>query len=169
VAIVVSDTSPIRALHHLGLLDLLERLFERVYLPDAVALELRRSSQRFGPLDPNDISFFTIQSPHDLTRIAALEQTLDGGEAAALALAMELRADYVLMDELAGRRTAHELGLTVIGVLGVLSEAKARGLIPALRPLLARLQTELGFHLSVGLTAEVLRRANEEPLPPTRP
>jgi hypothetical protein len=161
MALVISDTSPIRAMEHLALLDLLEKLYGQVYLPDAVAEELRRPSRRFGSFDPSKYSFLVIESPRDRSCVAALEQELDAGESAALALALERKADYVLLDERAGRRVARRLGLTVVGVLGILSEAKQRDFIPALAPLLQRLQTELDFRLAPQIVADVLRRAGE--------
>jgi predicted nucleic acid-binding protein len=65
MAIVVSDTSPIRALHHLGILRVLESLYGRVYVPDAVAEELRRPSRRFPAFEPNAFPFLFIEAPRD--------------------------------------------------------------------------------------------------------
>ena len=161
MAIVVSDTSPIRALHHLGILTVLERLYGQVYIPDAVAKELGRTRRRFSSLDPSTYPFLSVQSPQDLSKVRELERRLDGGEAAALVLAMERKADVVLIDERLGREVARELGLPVIGVLGILIEAKDRNLVSALRPLLDRLQKELDFYLSSSLVIDVLRRAGE--------
>ena len=93
--------------------------------------------------------------------MAELERRLDVGEAAALVLAMELRADLVLIDETVGRTVARELGIPVIGVLGILIEAKEKRLIAAVRPLIERLQNELDFFLSPALVTAVLMRANE--------
>lgn len=161
MAIVVSDTSPIRALDHLGLLSILDRLYGKVYIPGAVANELRRATRRFPAFDPCAHSFLLVQSPRDTSRVAELERRLDVGEAAALVLAMELRADLVLIDETVGRTVARELGIPVIGVLGILIEAKEKRLIAAVRPLIERLQNELDFFLSPALVTAVLMRANE--------
>jgi uncharacterized protein len=161
VAIVVSDTSPIRALHHLHLLNLLEAIYGKVYLPDAVAQELRRPSRRFPAFEAQECQFILIESPRDQGRVRALEEDLDDGEASALVLALERSADYVLIDEREGRRIARSLGLTVVGVLGVLLEAKRRKLIPTMRPLVERLQVELDFRLTSKLVAEVLKQAGE--------
>jgi len=161
VAIVVSDTSPVRALHHLGRIKLLEDLFGHVLVPPEVAEELRRTGRRFGPIELAHFPFLTIESPQDQARVQQLEASLDSGEAAAIVLALECRADYILIDERFGRRLARESGLTVVGALGVLLLAKRRGLIPQLRPLIMRLQGELDFYLSPGLVAGVLRDANE--------
>jgi len=86
---------------------------------------------------------------------------LDRGEAAALILALEQKADMVLIDERIGREVARELGLSVVGVLGILIQAKDRGLIAAVHPLLQRLRSELDFYLTPALIADILKRAGE--------
>jgi predicted nucleic acid-binding protein len=87
--------------------------------------------------------------------VAALERDLDRGEAEAIALACEVGASLVLLDEREGRRTALRLGLRCAGVVGVLLEAKERGMVEAVRPLLDALRDTTGFYL----TAEVYRHA----------
>jgi hypothetical protein len=67
------------------------------------------------------------------------------GEAAAIALAVELKADLVLLDEQDGRRAAQRMGLRPLGVLGILLEAKKRGHIPVVKPLVADLRQTAGF------------------------
>ena len=87
---------------------------------------------------------------------------MQAGEIAALSLAVELRADAVLMDELAGRRAAVSLGLRPVGLLGILLDAKERRLIPALAPLLDRLENEAQFWISATLRDSVLSDAGED-------
>ena len=161
MSIVVSDTSPIRALNHLGLISMLASLYGSVYLPDAVAAELRRPGRLFSAFEPDAFSFFHIESPVNQRLVQDLEAKLDAGEAAALVLAMEKSADRILIDERDARIIAHEMGLHVVGVLGVLLEAKQQGLIPEVRPLINRLQSEINFHVSPQLVADVLRLALE--------
>ena len=88
-------------------------------------------------------------------------QELDLGESEALALALEIRADLILIDEAAGRAMAKRMGVPFIGVFGVLLEAKRSGLIGAVLPLLDRLQNDHGFYLSAPVRDEVLRLAGE--------
>lgn len=161
MAIVVSDTSPIRALNHLEILAVLERLYGRVYLPQEVADELRKSTRRFAAFDPGAFAFLTVLSPLDQAKVSDLEKRLDRGEAAALVLAIEQKADLVLIDERSGRQVARELGLSVIGALGILVQAKDHGLVSDVRLLIDRLQKELDFYLSPVLVKEVLKRAGE--------
>lgn len=97
---------------------------------------------------------------HDV--VAALRGELDQGEAEAIALAMEMQADLLLIDEQAGRAAATRLGIHRIGLLGVLLEAKSKDLIPAVRPLLDALRTEAGFWISASLYDHMLKAADEE-------
>jgi predicted nucleic acid-binding protein len=164
VTIVVSDTSPIRALANLGLLDLLQRLYGEVIIPRAVALELARAPTGPFPIALDDLSEFsfvkveTVQESPDLGRFR-LE--LDPGESEALALALQLRADLILMDEVAGRSVARREGLEVIGVLGVLLEAKHRGHIEAIAPMVDELQDRHQFFIGDQLRRQILRAAGE--------
>jgi predicted nucleic acid-binding protein len=73
---------------------------------------------------------------------AELLALLDRGEAEVIALAEELRAQEVLLDERAARAIAVTRGLPVIGTAGLLVRAKDRGFIPAVRRFLFRMQAE---------------------------
>ncbi len=79
-----------------------------------------------------------------------------------MALALELGAVLILIDETEGRAVASKNGLVPIGVLGVMLRAKERGMVIALGPLIDRLQDELRFFISPRLKAEVLRLAGED-------
>ena len=87
-------------------------------------------------------------------------EELDAGEAEAIALAIELRAE-VLIEKAEGREVALRLGLSLIGALGILLRLKARGLIGEVLPLLDRLEAELKFFISPSLRAEIRRLAGE--------
>jgi uncharacterized protein len=76
-------------------------------------------------------------------------------------LTVELEADLLLMDERLGRAEAARFGLRFIGILGVLIEAKGRGLLDRVEPILDELQNDAGFYVSEALRARVLREAGE--------
>jgi predicted nucleic acid-binding protein len=86
---------------------------------------------------------------------------LGDGEREAIALAFEIGADAVLIDERAGRRVAEEAGLKVIGTLGLLLEAKRAGHVTTIRAELDKL-LETSFFLSPQLCYHVLRMAGED-------
>jgi predicted nucleic acid-binding protein len=87
VAIVVSDTSPVRALNHLGLLDLLRDLYGQVVVPPAVEQELLRPRRRFVAVPLRHLAYVQVRAPADVARVAELEKRLERGEAEAIALA----------------------------------------------------------------------------------
>ena len=165
MAVVVSDTSPLRVLDHLGHLDWLERLFDQVYLPPAVASELRGPPATFRPLDVDPYPFLHVIAPANSERVTELLSILDVGEAEAITLAEELSATAVLIDELTGREVARRLGFSVQGSLGILIEAKRRGWCSTVQPLLDCLQEQLRFFVSPALRETILRRAGEWPKP----
>lgn len=91
----------------------------------------------------------------------ALRRDLDPGESESIALALELGADLILLDEHDGRRLAQQQGLKPMGVVGVLLLAKQRGLLPPIRPELDALRTDAGFWLGDGVYQLALQKARE--------
>jgi predicted nucleic acid-binding protein len=161
VGIVVSDTSPIRALNHLGLLELLNDIYGVVLIPTEVANELLQPSRRFPSFDVRGFPFLNVRSPGDAARVISLRTELGAGESAAIVLAIEMKAEYLLIDERQGRMKAHRMGLEVVGVLGVLKQAKHSALVSQVGPLIERLQRELDFFVSKRLIEQVMRDVGE--------
>jgi len=160
--IVVSDTSPVLSLARIGRLDLLRVLYLQVLIPSSVYQELRASSsQPPGQIDFDDFPWLIVATPLDRRRVEELLEDLDLGEAEAIVLAMERRADLLLIDERRGRRVAHASGLTITGLLGVVAQAKRAGLIDAARPVLDDLIRIARFWIGPDLYAEVLTQLGE--------
>lgn len=159
--VVVTDTSPIRALAHLEVIDLLGRLFDRVLVQPVVARELESPPPRFNPVSLRELPFVEIRAPSDTSRVEQLLGELDEGEAQAIVLAVEVHAHRVLIDEIAARNVATRFGLSPLGALGVLLTAKEKGLIKRLKPLIDSLQNDLGFFIAAAIRDDCLRRANE--------
>ena len=87
--------------------------------------------------------------------------TLDPGEAEAIVLAIELKADALLIDEKKGRKIAQEYGIVITGLLGILIDSKAENLIQEVKPILDRLIFEIGFRISPKLYQDILEKVNE--------
>jgi uncharacterized protein len=97
----------------------------------------------------------------DRTIVEALSNELDIGEAEAIALAVEIQANQILIDERRGRLVATRLNLRYLGVLGILVEAKSQGLIAEVKPLLDALVNEAGFWVAESLYKSALRLVDE--------
>ncbi len=152
--IVVSDTSPITALLTVEAADLLPALFAEVVIPEAVRIELLRNH-------PNLPTWLRMEPVKDRAHVARYAQTVDIGEAEAIELARELRAERLLIDERKGRRLAAREGVPVIGLVGVVLLAKRRRLISSARALLDRLDREAGVYLSEEILAAALKSIGE--------
>ena len=93
--------------------------------------------------------------------VSLLTAELHRGEAEAIALALELRADRLLIDEREGRATSRLFGLRVTGVLGVLLRGKQMGRINLVKPEIEALRGEAGFFIAPVLEREILAQAGE--------
>jgi predicted nucleic acid-binding protein len=151
--VVVADASVLIALAQIGQLSLLERLYEEVVIPSAVQSEVAPSMPKLPPW----VHTQTLQRPLD-SRVA--HAALDAGETESISLALETRAQWVILDDLQARRLAKDLGLAVVGTAGVLFAAKQRGFIAAVRPPLDALRAA-GFRLRRDVYEEILKAAGE--------
>src|SRR5882724_11522876 len=153
--IVIADTTPINYLILIEEIDVLPKLYGRVVIPRAVSEELMHSR---APLkvqewmkQPPD--WLEVLSPTVI--IDAKLARLDAGERDAIALAEELSADQLIVDEVLGRREAERRSLPVIGTVGVLREAAEMGLLD-LRSAFESLR-QTSFHVSPAILASLLK------------
>ncbi len=161
---IASNTSPIFNLSIIDKLDLLRQQFTEVLIPPAVQAELKVETQLPGAvairqaLEAHWLRVVDLKNSH-LARALALE--LDQGEAAAIALALELGTEHVLMDEHDGRARAKAMGVQPVGVLGVLLRAKREGHLSSVESALRDLRREAGFFIADNLLEAVLIEAGE--------
>ena len=161
---VVSNTSPILAISAIDHLNLLQKQFNEVLIPEAVLTELKTETDFRGTrvirqaLQDGWLKVQRIQNT-GLAQVLAME--IDYGEAEAIALALETQSPIILLDEYDGRAKARALGLRPIGVLGVLLRAKQDGDIDSLRVTIQSLQIDVGFFVSAELVETILRQAGE--------
>ena len=160
--IVVSDTSPVLNLARIGRLELLPLLYHEVLIPSAVYQELTAYKRDLpAMIDLASAPWLIVAAAEDQNRVQELRGDLDPGEAEAIVLAIERRADLLLVDERRGRRTATAAGLTVTGLLGVVARAKRVGLIDLAKPVLDELTQIARFWIGPDLYAEVLVELGE--------
>ena len=152
--VVVADTSPINYLVLIGQIDLLARLYARILIPPAVLAELKH------PLAPQPVRNWADNAPLWLEvlspRSSLILPKLDLGETEAIALATEVNAEVVLIDEQAGRQEALRRGLKVAGTLSVLDEAGEAGLV-IFDDAVAELR-KTSFRVSQAVLSEIARK-----------
>ena len=152
--IVVADTSPLNYLVLIDHIDILAQLYQRVFIPLAVQRELQHEKT------PRTVREWVTNSP-DWLEVRAFKlardpslSDLDQCEAEAIALAKDISADQIIMDERFGRQIAESRGLQVIGTLGVLREASQRGLLNF--PDAIKLLQMNGFHVAQPIVDKML-------------
>ena len=157
---VVSDTSVLIYLLHVGRLDVLRDLFGQVHVPDAVLRELSVVDREARVV--SEAAWITVVSepPPNDRRLELDRFRLDPGERAALALALTAQNTLVLIDDAAARAAARELGLAHTGLLGICGRAKQIGLIPEARPLLQAM-VRRGFRIAPALLEGFLATLGE--------
>ncbi len=149
---VVSNSSPLIALQQIDRVDLLQALFDTLLVPPAVARETAPTVTL--------PSWITERPLMQSVGARILNSSLGLGESEAISLALEIGAQWIILDDRPARRLAQSLGLPVIGTLGVLLAAKRRGLLEALRPQLDGL-IKFGFFIAPDLYEQILIDAGE--------
>ena len=161
----VSDSSPLIHLAKIEVLEPISRLYSRILIPPAVWREVvEESDGRPGAVEMEKAvaaGWMVKQAAKNETLVIALRQTLDNGEAEAIALATELHPESVLLDDKLARQMARRLGIPVTGTIGVLLRAKQVGLIVEVRSLITRLQSEGDYYIDPRLIEKVLLAAGE--------
>jgi predicted nucleic acid-binding protein len=160
VAEVISNTSPLLYLYRVQAIDLLPEMFGGAWTPGAVVQELRAGREKgYDVPDPSEYPWLRVMDPK-VVPSEWLAADLGSGELAALSLALENPERIILLDDALARRIAQKAGLTVWGTLKVLLEAKSRGLVETLTPLVDRLE-RTGMRISSSVRLRVLALAGE--------
>lgn len=156
--LVVVNTGPLLALGACGQVELLRALHQHVVVPPEVVSELRRvdSPGRAPAVAGLEASWLELVELRERPA-GFLEAYLDDGEAAVIALAQQLGARWVVIDERRGRLAARALRLSVTGSIGILLRAKRHGLIEAVKPCLDSMHSA-----GVWLHEELIRLALNE-------
>jgi len=163
--IVVADSTILIGLAKLGKLTLLKEIFPKVSIPEEVFREVaERGKDKPGSGLIKESTWIEKKTVKDKTQVNFLMGSLERGEAAVLALAKELKADLILLDEEKARKTAVIAGFNLMGLLGLFILAKNIGLINEVRPLINELMTKK-FRISDKIIEEALKKAGEPPIP----
>jgi predicted nucleic acid-binding protein len=149
--VIISDTSCLILLDNIGELDLLYKLYGTIITTAEVKLE-------FGKDLP---AWFEIKEPQDKNYQSIIENTVDKGEASTIALAIEYDDCLLIIDDLKGRKFALQLGLHIIGTMGVIVDAKLSGIISSIKPLIQKIRNT-NFRITQEIEKLMLSKAGEE-------
>ncbi|MBI5316134.1 MAG: DUF3368 domain-containing protein [Nitrospirae bacterium] len=157
---VICDTSPLFYLHRLRHLALLQKLYRRILVPEAVITELLA-----GRDQGEDVPVLTQYDWIEVHRVRTqnvlpLISDLGSGETEVLTLALEEPDSLVILDDRYAREIAIQRNIRLTGTAGVLLRAKSEGYLPAVKPVLDEL-SRLGFHLSKVVQRRILACAQE--------
>ncbi len=158
--ITVSDSSPIIALSRINKLNLLQSLYKEILIPEAVAKEVF-SSASGKRIALNKLPWIKIKSLSQPLSANVLSLTLGQGESEAIGLTLELKANLIILDELAARNIVVMFGLKFTGTLGILLKAKEKHLLLSVKECLDNL-IKHEFRLSASLYNDILELAGEK-------
>ena len=157
----VIDASPFIVLALGGRLDFLQFLEDRIVLPRQVEREVLGHD-----ITDAAVEALRTQSWIEIVDVGGPPPTLrryrlDAGEEAVVTWALSHPTTVAVIDDQRGRRVAQELGIPVIGTLGLVVEARVRGIVPAVRPVVEQLLATTGWYLSPTLLNAALARVGE--------
>ena len=149
---VISNTSCLIALDHIGRLSLLKDVYGKILITKEVAEE-------FGHALPGDWIKVVEVDNAEYCRILSL--FVDRGEASTIALAIERTGSLTILDDGKARKLADSLDVNYTGLLGVVLKTKKMGIVDSVSAILQEL-TSAGFRMGKNVEQEVLRLAGEE-------
>lgn len=160
---IVCDTTVLLYLGRIGQSDLLPTLFSSVYVPESVMLELDMGRLlRPDTINPRSLAWANPVSVSQAMMEDLPPNRLGAGERSVIAYARTQDDCVAGLDDLRARQLAEEMGLKVVGTLGILLHAKQAGLISTVQPHIDDVITH-GFRLSPDLYRDALELAGEGP------
>ncbi len=157
--VVISDTSVISNLVQLDLAELLNELFGVVIIPKSVEEELSIIPSQLDYIRKKN--WIKVSSISNKELYNELLENLDSGEAESIVLAIEMKADLLLIDEKKGRQIATSYGVKISGLIGLLIKAKEQLLVNEIKPILDKLVYEIGFRINPKLYSYILEIVDE--------
>lgn len=141
---------------------LLKRFPEGILIPQAVWHEVVESGKgQPGSSLVQTTPWITVCNIKEEVLVSLLNTELDRGESEAIALCFEHQVDIVLLDEKDARRIALNLGLSVLGTVGILIWAKRNGMISSLKEQLDALKINGNFRLGQAVYEKALNAVGE--------
>lgn len=157
---VVANSTPLIALYTIDKLVLLEKLYGKIYIPDAVYDEVTKDEAKAGAKTIAESNFIEVIPIKNIEAGRFFKTSLHAGEVEAMILYGELDAELCIIDDYLARKYAKYLNIKVTGTLGLLLKAKEKQLIDSVKPLIDKLM-ENDFYVSDELYQMILNIAHE--------
>jgi predicted nucleic acid-binding protein len=155
--IVISNASPLIGLSSINCLHILKELWNEIIIPEAVYNEVVVDAS--GKPNVDRIldacnKWLKITVVKNKQEVDVLKAILDEGESEVIALAQELNADLVLIDNREPRIFARAVNLKIIGTIGIIKLAWKKGLIKDPLKEIYKLRLN-GFWIDDGLIEQI--------------
>ena len=158
---VIVNSTPLLVLGNIGRLDILRSLYEQIEIPAAVYREVTEKNDAASKALLAASDWIKVRTVENIADYAMYQSKLHAGEVETMIIAQKpVKADLVILDDMAARKTAKYLGLTVTGTMGVLVKAKQKQIIPAVKPILDEIMRN-GFYISEKVVKMVLKTVDE--------
>lgn len=144
---IISDTSCLIALSKVGLLYILQKIYQEIIITSEV-------KEEFGETLPDWIKVTKVEN---IDRLTELEKTLDKGEASSVALALEFENSTLIIDEIKGRKFAAAYNIEIIGTIGILLIAHKKGVVKDVLSIILKLVNK-GFRLSDKIIDQLIEK-----------
>lgn len=147
---IIADTSCFIIFSKIDELELLHKVYGQITTTVDIAME-------YGALLPEWVEIVEVK---DKSKQQILELQIDKGESSAIALALEIPDSTIVLDDIKARNIADKLGLNYTGTIGIVVKAKLKGIIPSIKPIMAKIR-QTDFRLSAEIELQALLLANE--------
>ncbi len=137
---VVVNSTPLIILCGIGRLDILRMVYQEISIPTAVFREVTAKDDSACAQLKTSGEWIHVEEIKDHSEKKMYKAKLHDGEVEVMILAQEQKADLVILDDNAAKKTAKYLGLPVTGTLGVLIKAKRMGIIESVKSLITELE-----------------------------
>lgn len=158
---VIVNSTPLIVLGNAGLLEILQKLYGRILVPEAVYQEVTAKDDAAGMILLNGADWLRIEEVQNKSDARIFSSRLHAGEVEVMLLAREQKADLLIIDDNAAKSTAKYLGMKVTGSLGVLLRAKQMGIIPDINDAMDQIILN-GFYVSEELRKHIILLAGTQ-------
>lgn len=158
---VIVNSTPLIVLGNAGLLEILQKLYGRILVPEAVYQEVTAKDDAAGMILLNGADWIQVEQVQNQSDARIFSSRLHAGEVEVMLLAREQKADLLIIDDNAAKSTAKYLGMKVTGSLGVLLRAKQMGFLEDINDAMDQIILN-GFYVSEELRKHIILLAESQ-------